>query len=47
MSQRVENVKIAILEAMVKGYYECSFAVGVGEKSIGPFLIIETLCFNL
>ena len=42
-----ENVKLAILEAMVKGYYECSFAVGVGEKSIGPFLIIETLCFNL
>ena len=26
-----ENVKLAILEAMVKGYYECSFAVGVGD----------------
>ena len=26
-----ENVKLAILEAMVKGYYECSFAVDVGE----------------
>ena len=47
MSQRVENVKLAILEEMVKGHYECSFAVGVGEKSIGPFLIIETLSFNL
>ena len=47
MSQRVKNVKLAILEEMVKGYYECSFAVGVGEKSIGPFLIIETLSFNL
>ena len=39
MSQRVENVKLAILEEMVKGYYDCSFAVGVVEKSIGPFLI--------
>ena len=39
MLQRVENVKLAILEAIVKGFYECSFAVGVGEKSIGPFLI--------
>ena len=47
MSQRVEKVKLAILEEMVKGYYECSFAVNVGEKSIGPFLIIETLSFNL
>ena len=47
MSQRVENVKLAILEEMVKGYYECSFVVSVGEKSIGPFLIIETLSFNL
>ena len=47
MSQRAENVKLAILEAMVKSYYECSFAVGVGENSIGPALIIETLCFNL
>ena len=42
-----ENVKLAILEAIVKGYYECSFAVGVGEKSIGPVLIIKTLSFNL
>ena len=47
VSQRVENVKLAILEAMVKGYYECSSVVGVGEKSVGPFLIIETLSFNL
>ena len=38
MSQRVENVKLTILDAMVKGYYECSFAVGVGEKSIGQVL---------
>ena len=35
MSQRaenLENVKLTILEAMVKGYQECFFAVGVGEK---------------
>ena len=30
--ENAENVKYTILEAMVKGYYECSFAVGVGEK---------------
>ena len=32
MSQKAENVKATILEAMVKGYYECSFAIGMGEK---------------
>ena len=37
MSQKAENVKLTILEAKVKGYHECSFAVGVGEK-----LIIKT-----
>ena len=49
MSQRVENVKLAILEAMVKGYYECSFAIGVGEKSIGPFELskLYVSIFNL
>ena len=41
MSQRAENVKLT-LEAMVKGYHECSFAVSVGYKFIGHFLIIET-----
>ena len=29
MSQRAENVKLT-LEAMIKGYHECSFAVSVG-----------------
>ena len=37
MPQRAENVKLT-LEAIVKGYHECFFAV-----SVGPFLIIETL----
>ena len=27
-------VKLTILEAIVKGYHDCSFAVGVGEKFI-------------
>ena len=40
MSKRAESVKpsmkLTILEAIVKGYHECSFAVrvGVGEKFI-------------
>ena len=41
MSQQAENVKLT-LEAMVKGYHECSFAVSVSKKFIGHFLIIET-----
>ena len=26
------SLKITIVEAMVKGYHECSFVVGVSEK---------------
>ena len=33
MSDRAE-VKLTILEAVVKGYYECSFAVRVGDKFV-------------
>ena len=33
MSDRAE-VKLTILEAVVKGYHECSFAVHVGDKFI-------------
>ena len=34
---RAGDVKLTILEAMVKGQNECSFAVSVGEK----FIIIK------
>ena len=34
----MENVKLTIVGAIVKGYYESSFAVGVGEKGIGQVL---------
>ena len=33
MSNRAE-VKLTILEAVVKGYHECSFAVHVGDKFV-------------
>ena len=33
MSDRAE-VKLTILEAVVKGYHECSFAVHVGDKFV-------------
>jgi len=33
MSDRAE-VKVAILEAVVKGYHECSFAIHVGDKFV-------------
>ena len=33
MSDRAE-VKLTILEAVVKGYHECSFAVRVGDKFV-------------
>ena len=33
MSDRAE-VKLTILEAVVKGYHECSFALGVGDKFV-------------
>ena len=33
MSDRAE-VKLTILEAVIKGYHECSFAVHVGDKSV-------------
>ena len=33
MSDR-EEVKLTILEAVVKGYHECSFAVHVGDKFV-------------
>ena len=33
MSDRAE-VKLTILEAVVKGYLECSFAVRVGDKFV-------------
>jgi len=33
ISDRAE-VKLTILEAVVKGYYECSFAVHVGDKFV-------------
>ena len=32
MSDRVEEVNLTILEAMVKGYRECSFAFCVGDR---------------
>jgi len=34
MSDRAEEVKLTILEAVVKGYHECSFAVRVGDRFI-------------
>lgn len=33
MSDRAE-VKLTILEAVVKGYHECSFALRVGDKFV-------------
>jgi len=33
MSDRAE-VKLTILEAVVKGYHECSFAIHVGDKFV-------------
>ena len=33
MSDRAE-VKLTILEAVVKGYHECSFTVRVGDKFV-------------
>ena len=34
MLDRAEEVKLAILEAVVKGYHECSFAVRVEDKFV-------------
>ena len=34
MSDRAEEVKLTTLEAIVKGYYECSFVVRVGDRFI-------------
>ena len=34
MSDRAEEVKLTILEAVVKGYHECSFDVRVGDKFV-------------
>ena len=34
MSDRVEEVKLGILEAVVKGYHECPFTVHVGDKFV-------------
>ena len=50
MSDRAE-VKLTILEAVVKGYHECSFAVHVGDKFVvkqkrgdrGPALRVEAM----
>ena len=33
-SERAEEVKLTILEAVVKGYHECSFAVRIGDKFV-------------
>ena len=41
MSDRAE-VKLTILEAMVKGYHECSFAVRPGDKFV-CFEVMRTL----
>jgi len=34
MSDRAEEVKLTILEVVVKGYQECSFAIRVGDRLI-------------
>ena len=34
MLNRAEEVKLTILDAVVKGYHECSFAVCVGGKIV-------------
>ena len=34
MPQRAENVKLTILEAMVKGHHECPLSPSVSVKSL-------------